>query len=130
MRKQYLDLTPGELQARRLIFWGSALFIMPPLLTLCHMQQFLCQAGWESSAASLVAIAPLFAWLIPVAALMLTGLLAATLGAVLLLYEKHRAVRPRPAYLPKAHSASRIVRPTSSPRMAFRPHNTAVGRGV
>jgi hypothetical protein len=101
MRKRYLDLTPGELQARRLIFWGSALFIMPPLLTLCHMQQFLCQASWENGAALLVAIGPLFVWLIPVAALMLAGLLTATLGAALLLYEKHRAARPRPAYLPK-----------------------------
>ena len=109
MRKRYLDLTPGELQARRLIFWGSALLIMPPLLTLCHMQQFLCQASWENGAASLVAIAPLFVWLIPVAALMLAGLLTATLGAVLLLYEKHRAARPRPAYLPKAPSAFGIV---------------------
>ena len=88
MRKGYLDLTPGELKAHRLIFWGSALFIMPPLLTLCHMQQFLCQASWENGAALLVAIGPLFVWLIPVAALMLAGLLTATLGAVLLLYEK------------------------------------------
>ena len=112
MRKRYLDLTPGELQARRLMFWGGALFVMPPLLTLCHMQQFLCQASWENGAASLVAIAPLFVWLIPVAALMLTGLLTATLGAILLLYEKHRAARPRPGYLPKALSAFGMSQPS------------------
>jgi len=90
MRKRYLDLTPGELQARRLIFRGSALFVMPPLLTLCHIHQFVCQASWGGGVASLLAIAPLFSWLLPVTALMLAGLLTATLGAVLLLYEKHR----------------------------------------
>ena len=90
MRKRgYLDLTAAELQARRLIFHGSALFVIPPLLSLCHMQQFVCQASWENGIASLVAMAPLFPWLLPVAALMLIGLGSAAFGAVMLLCTRH-----------------------------------------
>jgi hypothetical protein len=91
MRKRgYLDLSPGELRARRLIFRGSALFVLPPLLSLCHLQQFACQASWRSGVASVLAMVPLFPWLLPVAALMLAGLVTAGLGAALLLREKCR----------------------------------------
>jgi len=100
MRKRgYLDLTQGELQARRLIFHGGALFVMPPLLSLCHMQQFICQASWQGGFASLVAMTPLFPWLLPVAALMLAGFATAALGAMLLLCEQRRlraAIAPIP----------------------------------
>jgi hypothetical protein len=98
MRKRgYLDLTPGELQARRLIFRGGALFVIPPLLSLCHMQQFACQVSWESGVASLVAMTPLFPWLLLVAALMLAGFATTTLGTVLFLHEKYRFARCCPS---------------------------------
>src|SRR5262245_12938787 len=100
MRKRgYHDLTPGELRARRLIFWGSALFVVPPLLSLCHLQQFACRASWEGSVASLVAIAPAFPWLFPIAALMLVGILTGTLGALLFLFEHpmHPEIVPVPS---------------------------------
>jgi hypothetical protein len=86
MRKRgYLDRTPAELRARRVAFSGLALFAMPPLLTLCHVHQFLCQATWDSSLASLVALAPLFPWMLYVALLMLMGVGVSTLGGTLLL---------------------------------------------
>src|SRR5262245_22414741 len=86
MRKRgYLDLTPAELRARRVAFVGLALIVMPPLLALCHVHQFLCQVTWDSTFASLVALAPLFPWMLCVAALMLAGLGAAVLGGILLL---------------------------------------------
>jgi hypothetical protein len=80
-----LDRTPAELRARRVAFSGLALFVMPPLLTLCHVNQFLCQATWDSSLASLVALAPLFPWMMCVALLMLIGVGVSMVGGTLLL---------------------------------------------
>jgi hypothetical protein len=58
---------------------------MPPLLTLCHLHQFLCQATWDGSFASVVAPAPLFPWMPAVALLMVAGLIATLSGGVLLI---------------------------------------------
>ena len=86
MRKLgYLDRTREELRARRVAFSGLALFVMPPLLTLCHVHQFLCQATWDSSLASLVALAPLFPWMLCVVLLMLIGVGVSIVGGTLLL---------------------------------------------
>jgi hypothetical protein len=86
MRKRgYLDLTPAELRARRVAFSGLALFVMPPLLTLCHVNQFVCQATWGGSLASLVALAPLFPWMLYVALLMFIGVGVSIVGGTLLL---------------------------------------------
>jgi hypothetical protein len=83
MRKRgYLDRTRAELRARRVAFSGLALFVMPPLLTLCHVHQFLCQATWDSGLASLVALAPLFPWMLCVALLMLIGAGVSIAGAL------------------------------------------------
>jgi len=85
MRKRaFLDLTPAELRARRIAFFGLALLVLPALLTLCHLHQFLCQATWGGSFESLVALAPLFPWMAGVTLLMLGGLLATAIGGVLL----------------------------------------------
>lgn len=81
----YLDLTPAELRARRVTFFGLALFVLPPLLTLCHVHQFLCQMSWNSNLASLVALAPLFPWMLSVALLMLVGVGVSIVGGTLLL---------------------------------------------
>jgi hypothetical protein len=82
MRKRgYLDRTPAELRARRVAFSRLALFVMPPLLTLRHVNQFLCQATWDSNLASLVALAPLFPWMLYVALLMLIGIGVSIVGA-------------------------------------------------
>jgi hypothetical protein len=111
-KRGYLELTPGELQARRLIFGGGALFVMPPLLSLCHMQQFVCETFWRSGVASLAAMVPFFPWLLPVGALMLAGFVTATVGATLLLCEKapvaHRG-RPDPAHRGLIQQTSRRV---------------------
>jgi hypothetical protein len=89
MRKRgYLDRTPAELRARRVAFSGLALIVMPPLLTLCHVHQFLCQATWDSSLASLVALAPLFPWMLGVALLMLIGIALSIVGGTLLLFAR------------------------------------------
>ena len=85
----YLDLTPAELRARRVTFFGLALFVMPPLLTLCHVHQFLCQTTWDSSLASLVALAPLFPWMACVALLMLAGVGVSLVGGILILAQDH-----------------------------------------
>jgi hypothetical protein len=86
MRKRgYLDFTPAEHRARRIALLGMALFVMPPLLTLCHLHQFLCQARWDSTFASLVALLPLFPWMASVALLMLVGCSVAVFGGILLL---------------------------------------------
>jgi hypothetical protein len=85
MRKRgYLDLTPAELRARRVTFFGLALFVMPPLLTLCHVNQFLCQATWDSRLASLAALAPLFPWMLCIALLMIIGVGVSIVGGILL----------------------------------------------
>jgi hypothetical protein len=86
MRKRgYLDLTPAELRARRTAFIGLALLAMPPLLTLCHLHQFLCQATWDGGFASVVALAPLFPWVPAVVLLMVAGLTVTVFGGVLLI---------------------------------------------
>ena len=89
-RPGYLDLTPTELRARRVAFVGLSLLVMPPLLTLCHLHQFLCQATWDSSVTALVALAPLSPWMAGIALLMLCGLITAVLGGVLLLVSAPR----------------------------------------
>jgi hypothetical protein len=83
-KRGYLDLTPAELRARRLALLGLALFAMPPLLALCHVHQFLCQVTWGGSVASLVALWPLFPWMLGVALLMAAGLGVAALGGLAL----------------------------------------------
>jgi hypothetical protein len=66
-------------------FFGLALFLMPPLLTLCHLEQFVCRAGWRIDVASLITLWPLFRWMVFVAVIMLCGLAILTIGGVLLL---------------------------------------------
>ena len=89
-RRGYLDLTPTELRARRVVFAGLTLFVLPPLLTLCHLHQFVCQATWDSGLTSFVVLAPLFPWVAGVALLMLGGLITALLGGVLYLFPAPR----------------------------------------
>jgi len=71
---------------------------VPPLLTRCHLHQFLCQATWDVSFASIVALAPLFPWAPAVARLMVAGLIVTVLGGVLLmLATPHTEPSPIPA---------------------------------
>ena len=92
MRKRgYLDLTPEERRARRIAFSGMALFIMPPLLTMCHMEQFLCQASWHDGIEQIIFLRPMFPWMTTIAALMLAGLTLATAGGALMLVTTKRA---------------------------------------
>jgi hypothetical protein len=84
-KRSYLDLTPAELRARRIALLGLALLVMPPLLTLCHLHQFLCQATWNGTFTSLIALAPLFPWTSGVALLMLAGLGLCLVGGALFL---------------------------------------------
>jgi hypothetical protein len=105
-RRGYLDFTPAELRARRIVFFGLALLAMPPLLTLCHIHQFLCLATWDGTFASLVALAPLFPWMAGVALLMLVGFGMAVLGGILLLVAipaSDIARNPTPAIALAAH---------------------------
>jgi hypothetical protein len=95
MRKRgYLELTPAELHARRIALSGLALLVLPPLLTLCHLHQFLCQATWGGSFESLVALAPLFPWMAGVALLTFAGLIATAIGGVLLLLSTRNSEIP------------------------------------
>ena len=92
MRKRgYLNLTPKERRARRIAFSGVALFIMPPLLTMCHMKQFLCEASWHGGFEQIIFLWPMFPWMTTIAALMLAGLALATVGGVLMLVTTKRA---------------------------------------
>jgi hypothetical protein len=85
MRKRgYLELTPEEHRARRVAFLGVALLVMPPLLTLCHLDQVICQAVWRLDVASLIALWPLFPWMLIVAVIMLCGLTLIAIGGALL----------------------------------------------
>jgi hypothetical protein len=90
-RRGYLDFTPQELRARRIAFFGLALFLMPPLLSLCHLEQFVCRAGWRIDVASLITLWSLFPWMVLVAVIMLCGLAILTIGGVLLLLESAKA---------------------------------------
>jgi hypothetical protein len=91
MRKRgYLNLTPEERRARRITFSGVALLIMPPLLTMCHMKQFLCQASWHGGVEQIISLWPMFPWMTTIAAPMLAGSTLATAGGVLMLVATKR----------------------------------------
>lgn len=94
-RRNYLDLTPTEMAARRYVVWGLGLFTMPPLLTSCHLAQFLCRASWHSGIAPFLALWGVFPWMLPVALVMLGGLAMAALGGVLLFRERRFRRRTR-----------------------------------
>jgi hypothetical protein len=87
-KRGFLDLTPKELRARRAILFGLGLFVMPPLLTLCHLDQVVCQSIWRLDIVSLFELWPLYPWLLIVAAAMLCGLFTMAVGGVLLLLAK------------------------------------------
>jgi hypothetical protein len=86
----YLNLTPEERRARRITFSGVALFIMPPLLTMCHVGQFACQASWHGGIEQILSLWPMFPWMTTIAALMLAGLTLATAGGALMLVTTRR----------------------------------------
>ena len=94
-RRNYLDLTPTELSARRYVVWGLGLFTMPPLLTSCHLAKFLCRPGWHSGIAPLIALWGVFPWMLPVAVVMLGGLAMAALGGALLFHERRSGHQPQ-----------------------------------
>src|SRR5215472_9816646 len=68
---------------------------MPPLLTSCHLAQFLCRAGSHSGIAPLIALWGFFSWMLPVALVMLGGLAMAALGGALLFHERRSGHRTR-----------------------------------
>src|SRR5262245_46295015 len=86
--RDYLDLTPTELTARRYVAWGSCLRALPRLRTLCHVGHYLCQARWDGDVSPLIALWAVFPWMLPVALVALGGLGMAMLGGVLLLRER------------------------------------------
>ena len=89
--RSYLDLTPKELRARRVTLCGLALVVMPPLLTLCHLDQYLCQASEIGDVAFLLTLWAVFPWMISVLLLMLGGLGIAVVGGILLLLARYSA---------------------------------------
>jgi hypothetical protein len=97
-RRNYLDLTPKELLARRYVMWGLGFFAMPPLLTACHTAHYLCQVRWDGDVSPLVTLWALFPWMLSVALVMLGGLGMCVLGGVLFLsatdYSKRATIAP------------------------------------
>jgi hypothetical protein len=84
MRRGYLDLTPAALLGRRYIVWGLSLAATTPLLTFCHVGNYLCQANWHGEISPLLALWPLFPWMLPIALAALGGLGTCLTGGVML----------------------------------------------
>jgi len=90
--RSYLDLTSQELRARRIAFFGLALFVLAPLLAACHLEQNFCQAAWRAGISSLVSLWPVFPWMLSVGLVMLCGLGLAVIGGILLVLARPTTV--------------------------------------